>query len=269
MNNLASWFPLLAVAISSVLMMGLWVLERRWQNASHVDAGWSAGIGLLAVLAAIIGPGDPIRRVVVAFLAGLWSLRLTIHLIRDRLGNRPEDGRYAMLREQWAPHAGRWFFAFFQLQAGFVVIFSLPSWVATQVQRPFGTVWDMIAIGWFAGCLVATVSADRQLARWRSDPNHHGKTCRAGWWRYSRHPNYFFEFLGWWCWPLLAIGGTPWWVTIAVPLFLLALLLGVTGIPYNEKRAVLSRGEDYRIYQREVSSFIPWFPRRTTKEVSP
>ena len=46
-----------------------------------------------------------------------------------------------------------------------------------------------------------------------------------------------------------------------VAVFLLILLLGVTGIPYTEKRALASRGDDYRAYQRATSPFIPWFPK--------
>lgn len=262
MSDLHPWMPLIGAGVAALGMFILWLLERRWRNASHVDAGWSAGIGVLAVLYGLVGTGDPLRRGVVAGLVALWALRLTIHLVRDRLGGRSEDGRYAMLRKQWDPNDGFWFFAFFQLQAGFVVIFSLPAWVVSGVAQPFGTITDIIGVVWFLFALSGVVLADRQLARWRNDPANQGRTCRAGLWRFSRHPNYFFEFLLWWSWAFLAVGGNWYWLTLFVPIFLLVLLLGVTGIPYNEKRAVASRGDDYRAYQTEVSAFIPWFPRR-------
>lgn len=263
-----AYLPWIGAGIASVGMLVLWVLERRWRNASHVDAGWSAGIGILAIGYALVSSGDPWRRGVVAAMVGIWALRLTWHLIADRLGDRPEDGRYAELRKKWAPHSGFWFLLFFQLQAGFVVVFSLPAWVIVAKTTSFGSWTDIVGIVWFVGALIGLVSADRQLARWRADPAHRGRTCRAGLWAYSRHPNYFFEFLLWWSYAWLGWGADHAWLTIAVPLFLLALLQFVTGIPYTEKQAIASRGDDYRAYQREVSRFIPWFPRRSRSEES-
>jgi len=104
--------------------------------------------------------------------------------------------------------------------------------------------------------------ADRQLAAWRADPAHRGRTCRAGLWRYSRHPNYFFEWLHWWSYPLLAWGSPEWWLTLLGPALMLYTLLKVTGIPYTEQQALASRGDDYRAYQRTTSAFVPWFPKQ-------
>ena len=117
--------------------------------------------------------------------------------------------------------------------------------------------FDAIAVGWWFATLGLVALADRQLARWRSDPANRGRTCRGGLWRYSRHPNYFFEWLHWFAYVALAWGGPhgPW--TLAVPALLLVLLLFVTGIPYTEARALKTRGDDYRAYQRETSVFIP------------
>jgi steroid 5-alpha reductase family enzyme len=105
-------------------------------------------------------------------------------------------------------------------------------------------------------------TADRQLARFRADPANRGKTCRAGLWRSSRHPNYFFQSLFWWTFVLLSVGAPHAWLTLISPLIILFLILKVTGIPPTEERALQSRGEDYRAYQRTTSAFIPWFPRR-------
>lgn len=257
------WSHLGAVALAaSLFMVLLWILERRWRDASHVDAGWSAGIGLAALAYALIGEGDAERRVLVAALALVWSLRLTLHLVVDRLIGKPEDGRYAMLRRKWQPHEGRWFFVFFQAQAAFVIIFSLPFLVLAAETRPLD-LRDGIGALWFAASFLLVVLADRQLAAWRRRPEMRGRTCRAGLWAWSRHPNYFFEWMLWWSWVVMASG---WSVAIAafVPLFLLFLLLRVTGIPYNEARALESRGDDYRAYQREVSPFIPMPPRTPT-----
>jgi steroid 5-alpha reductase family enzyme len=114
-----------------------------------------------------------------------------------------------------------------------------------------------------------TVLADRQLARFKRRPESRGKTCREGWWRYSRHPNYFFEWLHWWSYVALAVGANYWWLTLLSPSVMLYILLKVTGIPPTEAQALASRGEDYRQYQRTTSAFVPWFPKKEANSHGP
>jgi steroid 5-alpha reductase family enzyme len=121
--------------------------------------------------------------------------------------------------------------------------------------------WDVLGAAIVLGAVAGETIADRQLARWRADPAHRGRTCRTGLWRWSRHPNYFFEWLHWWAWPILAIGA-PWgWAAVYAPILMLAFILGLSGIPATERRALATRGEDYRRYQRTTSAFFPWPPR--------
>jgi steroid 5-alpha reductase family enzyme len=250
----------IALAVS-VSMAALWLVQRARRDASLVDAGWAAGIGAAAIVLAALGHGDPVRRLVIGSLGACWSLRLTIHLLRDRVLGKPEDGRYAMLRATWGARAQRNFFLFFQLQAGFVVAFSCPFLAISADPRRFGSWTDLAGLALWVVALGIVTSADRQLARWRADPANHGRTCRGGLWRFSRHPNYFGEWLLWCSYILIAWSGPQWWLAPATALVLLVLLLGVTGIPYTEKRALASRGDDYRAYQRATSPFIPWFPK--------
>src|SRR5262249_38496991 len=89
-----------------------------------------------------------------------------------------------------------------------------------------------------------------------------GRTCRAGLWRYSRHPNYFFEWTHWFAYPLLAVGaGGVFWLSAIGPVIMLLMLYRVSGIPFTEAQALRSRGDDYRDYQRTTSAFVPWFPK--------
>src|SRR5439155_26622758 len=151
---------------------------------------------------------------------------------------------------------------FFQAQAGFVVVFSL-TFVFTTLNdhaRIEPLEWAGTAV-WLTG-LVGTAVADRQLARWRADPANRGKTARTGLWNYSRHPNYFFEWVTWCGFALVALAAPRGWIGFVTPAFLLLLLFRVTGIPATEGQALRSRGEDYARYRREVSVFVPWFPRR-------
>jgi steroid 5-alpha reductase family enzyme len=104
--------------------------------------------------------------------------------------------------------------------------------------------------------------ADAQLAAFKRDAANRGRVCEAGLWRYSRHPNYFFEWLIWVAYFVFAVG-SPWgWVALIGPASILYLLLRVTGIPMTEEQSLRSRGDAYRRYQRTTSAFIPWLPKK-------
>ena len=103
--------------------------------------------------------------------------------------------------------------------------------------------------------------SDFQMQRFKADRANDGKVCEAGLWRYSRHPNYFFESLIWWGFFIAALSSPHGWVTIICPLLMLYLLFQVTGIPLTEEYAIKSKGELYRAYQRTTNAFVPWFPK--------
>jgi steroid 5-alpha reductase family enzyme len=72
--------------------------------------------------------------------------------------------------------------------------------------------------------------------------------------------------LHWWSYALVAIHTPVWWIAAAAPVIMLVFILFVTGIPPTEARAIASRGEDYREYQRTTSAFVPWFPKKASKK---
>ena len=182
-------------------------------------------------------------------------------VLSDRVLEGPEDGRYQRLRESWGERFQARMLVFFQGQALLAVLFSLPPLVAMGAVRPRLDLLDAAgALLWLAA-VGGEVLADRQLAAHRADPANRGRTCRRGLWRYSRHPNYFFEWLHWWAYALIAWGAPFFWVTVAAPFVMLIFVLFISGIPPTEARALASRGEDYRRYQRSTSAFFPWFPK--------
>jgi steroid 5-alpha reductase family enzyme len=253
-------FAIAAVA-ASLLMAGLWVVQRRIGNAGIVDVAWAGTIGLAALFFAATGAGDATSRWLTAVLGGVWSGRLTWYLFRRVVGH-PEEGRYVALRAKWGQQAQRRFFGFFQIQAAAAVFFALPLLLLSQRQRD-GWHWlDLLGIAMWTAGVVGVAVSDWQLARFRSRPENRGKTCRAGLWHYSRHPNYFFEWLHWCSYVPLVIGTSAGWLAILVPLLLLYFLFFVTGIPPTEAQALASRGEEYRSYQRTTSVFVPWFPKK-------
>lgn len=259
------WLQLLLAWIGCATLLAiLWVDQVRKKDATLVDVGWTLGLGLSGVLFALGGTGSTTNRLLAGIIAAIWAVRLASHLFLDRvLKHRGEDSRYAYLREHWGQAANSRFFWFYQLQALAAAGLAAPYLVlsrATPAQLTM-TQWAGLAI--IAFSIMLESIADRQLAAWRANPANKGKTCRAGLWAYSRHPNYFFEWL---FWVGLAVTATPSplalyaWISPAVMFW---LVTKVSGIPWAEQQSLRSRGDDYRRYQAEVSAFFPMPPRRT------
>jgi steroid 5-alpha reductase family enzyme len=259
-----TWHALLTIWLAAAwLMTAGWAWQKRYTNAGIVDVLWSTGVGGAAIWAALAGSGAGATRITLAVSGGVWGGRLAWHLWR-RVKGEGEDGRYRALRAHWQGHQGK-FFGFFQFQAFLVAVFAVP-FVAVAANPSAEPVWIVLAIAiWIVGVTGESL-ADRQLARFRADPAHRGKTCRAGLWRYSRHPNYFFEWLHWFAYVLLAIGSPLWWLAWSGPLVMFLFLRFVSGVPYTETQALRTRGDEYRRYQQDTPMFFPWFPSRHSED---
>lgn len=251
---LAGWFLLAA------FQHLLWKYQRKYRDAGVVDVGWAAGLGFLALLYAALATGDPVRRMIVGSLGGIWGFRLAYYLLRDRVIGKEEDGRYKALREHWGECADRNFIFFFQAQAALDVVLSIPFLVIAFDPRPELSGWVFVGCAVWLLSVVGETVADSQLAEFRSNPANKGKTCRRGLWRYSRHPNYFFEWMHWFSYALIAVGAPYAWAAWIGPLIMYVFITKFTGIPYTEKQALKSRGDDYRQYQATTNALIPWFP---------
>jgi len=245
----------------AVIMLLLWVIHLLIRNAAIVDVGWAASLGALAILYAVQGPGYFARRWVVASMAGFWGLRLAAYLLFSRVIGKPEEGRYVQLRREWKTHLPLRFLFFFEFQALLTVILSVPFLLASLNARAPLSSLEKIAICIWLVAICGEAAADFQLHRFRKNPESRGKTFRNGLWRYSRHPNYFFEWLLWVAYAVFALA-SPWgWLGLISPALMLFFLLGSTGIAATEAQALRTRGAEYRAYQRSTSTFIPWFPR--------
>jgi len=252
-------------ATMSVLMGALWLVQRRTRNAAIVDVGWAGGLALLALLYAALAGGAPERRALVAVMGGVWGLRLAWHLAANRVIGQPEEGRYQHLRRVWARHLEWKLLAFFLFQGALDVLLSAPFLLAARDPRPSLSWVEIAGAAIWAVAFLGEMAADRQLETFKRDPASRGRVCAVGLWRWSRHPNYFFEWLIWVGIALVALPSPLGWLGFASPALILYFLLRVTGIPATEAQALRSRGEAYRRYQQVTSPFVPWFPKRASR----
>jgi len=262
MLTVAIHLALVGTAIVSLMMFALWIIHLLIKNAAIVDVGWALGLALLAIYYASTGPGYAARRYAIATMAGVWGLRLATYLLFARVVGHPEEGRYVQLRKDWKTNLPLRFLFFFEFQALLDVALSVPFLLACFDSRvPLGLFEKVGGAIWIVG-IFGEALADAQLNAFKRSPANKGELCRAGLWNYSRHPNYFFEWLIWLGYATFAIA-SPWgWLGLLSPALILYFLLGVTGIPATEEQALRSRGDQYREYQKTTSAFIPWFPKK-------
>jgi steroid 5-alpha reductase family enzyme len=250
---------LVTLIVAALVMSAVFVVQYRTRNTGWVDVAWSYLMAAAAVWYAVTGAGALLPRVLVAALASIWGLRLGTHLF-VRVAHEPEDGRYAFLRKHWGDSQPK-IFGFFLFQAGLTALLSLPYYAVAQNPAGEATPWTVLALIVFLASVSLEALADLQLKRFREDAANRGKVCDVGLWRWSRHPNYFFEWLHWFAYLLLALDSPVWYLTLIGPVLMLVSLLWVTGIPFVEAQSLRSRGDAYREYQRRTSVFLP-LPRR-------
>lgn len=259
-----SIWTLVGIGINAAILMMVvvWYIAKRLNNAGYVDAAWSYGFTFVIAVFALAGSGDATRKLVLAAMVAVWSLRLGTHILLRLLKHHPtEDPRYAELREMFPKRPWFMFFGFFQLQAILIGILSIPFAISASNSAPALNPWEIAGVILFVAAFLGEIVADAQLAAFKRNSANAGKVCDAGLWRYSRHPNYFFEWLIWVAFFLYTLGSPHGWVGIISPLLMLLFLTKVTGIPPAEAQSLKSRGDVYRDYQRRTSAFVPWLPR--------
>jgi steroid 5-alpha reductase family enzyme len=255
---------LIGLALSGLMVIA-WLAQQRTGNSGWVDTIWTFSVGLVGAVSAlwpVAGDAPNPRQWLVASLVAIWSLRLGTHIAMRSVGIT-DDPRYAAFAKEWGPAAPRRMLLFLQQQAWGSIPLAFAIFVAAHVPDAGLRAQDYLgALVLFAG-IAGEGIADAQLKAFRSDPANKGRVCDAGLWRWSRHPNYFFEWLGWLAYPVIALSPDyPWSLaTLLAPLFMYWILVHVTGIPPLEEQMLRSRGDRYRAYQSRTSAFFPLPPR--------
>lgn len=250
---------LYALALASGVMTLVWYRQVFTKNAGIVDGWWSYNFGLITLLYFFLAPGDFTRKLIILIPVLIWSIRLGTHLLIRNTTHEHEDTRYAKLRKEYGQHENFRMWVFFMYQAISNVILTLPFLVICVDPSPeLSTLVWIGLIVWVIAVIGESV-ADQQLKNFKKDPANKGKVCEVGLWNYSRHPNYFFEWLIWVGFALIALDSPYGYLGLICPVIMYILLNNVTGIPMLEELAVKSKGERYVRYQKTTSAFFPWF----------
>ena len=246
------------LTLHAAMMIALLVYALRTGRYAIVDAGWSVGMVCGAL---VLADFESLRSWLITGLLLVWGMRLSLHLIRHRVLTQHQDKRYLAMHT-WL---GSWnvlgFAMLFIGQTVFVGLFLLP-WLAALQARTAWTALDALGLSIGLLAIAGERVADRQLAAFRADPQQRGRVMQSGMWRYSRHPNYFFEWLHWSAYIFFTAGTAFWWLGVLAPVMMYGFLLYATGVPHLEREAVKSRGAAYQSYQLTTNRFWPWKPRK-------
>lgn len=254
---------LAAVPVALGLPFLAWVVYLRTDRADWIDVAWAFSLGALAAQFAVLGSGDPSRRLALGVAGTAWGLRLGTHLA-IRVAGGPEDGRYQALRADWGPRPHGRFLAFFLFQGVLNLVLGLPFLLGTTDAAPGVPAWTWMGLALALAGVAGEALADAQLRAFKATGTP-GTVCRHGLWAWSRHPNYFFEWLTWMGFALAAQGRPAALAAWLAPALIYLLLTRVTGIPPTEAQSLRSRGEAYRDYQGAVPAFFPWPPSRKVR----
>lgn len=242
-------------------MAMLWLLQLATRNASWVDLGWTACLVFLAQFYAFHS-GLNWRKVLFLGMVTLWGGRLLLHLVIRLIRDPREDSRYLAIRQRWGSNLQIKLFLFFEFQALIAWALSLPFFlILTHPSKQIGGFEIAGTILW-AAALTGEYFADKQLADFKANPENKGKVCSEGLWNYSRHPNYFFEWIIWVSYFVFSLSVPYGIFALFSPVLMLYFLLKVSGVPPAEEQSLASRGDAYRQYQKTTSVFIPWFKNK-------
>jgi steroid 5-alpha reductase family enzyme len=259
-----SLIPMAGLNLAAVIAMMIigWLISLRYRNVSIVDSLWGSGFVLIVWIGFFLSDGFIVRKALIAILVTVWGLRLSLYLGWRNWG-AGEDRRYG----QWRKKSGERFwlvslFKVFLLQAVFLWVISIVLQYGQFAPTPDRFSWlDILGVVVWAIGFLFEVVGDAQLARFKANPANNGKVMDRGLWAYSRHPNYFGEFLIWWGFFLVTLSTDNSWWTVISPLVVTAVLLKMTGIPLTEQ-SIVDHRPAYREYIRRTHAFFPWFPKK-------
>lgn len=263
MDNISIiWLVVYSLIACCGIMVFVWLWAYKIKNAGVVDIFWSYNFPVIAIILLLLAPGFETRKLLICGMVIIAGFRLgTYILVRTISHLHEEEGRYQQLRREWVPSPDRKFFWFFQMQALSNVLLAIPFFVITLNIRPQLSPLEYAGAVLWAISVICEAIADWQLKQFKKNPANKSKVCSEGLWNYSRHPNYFFQWLMWVSYLVFALASPYGYLAIISPAIILYLLLKVTGIPMTEEQSIRTKGEAFKRYQESTSAFVPWFKK--------
>ena len=245
----------LGLAAAAGLLTLVWIVSLIRKDASIVDPFWSLAFITLGTTYRFASDTEyGARPAWVLGLLVIWGVRLSAYLFWRNAG-KGEDYRYRAMRKRQGPRFPiKSLFTVFWMQAILAWIVSLPLLSAVDGTNALG-VFDYLGMAFWAVGIFFEAAGDLQLARFKANPANQGKVMNSGVWAYTRHPNYFGDFMVWWGFFLFALGAGGWWSFVG-PLLMSVLLMRVSGAALLEKKLTKTR-EGYEEYVRTTNAFFP------------
>ncbi len=252
---------LLAFASIMLMMTILWLISIKIKNVSIVDLFWGFGFVVASVVYFLTTEGTEIRKILIMTMVSIWGLRLSIYLAWRNLG-KGEDFRYQKFRKDFGENRYWWysFFSVFLLQGVLMWLISAPLLGAQFYAGSEPGILDFIGVAIWVTGFVFEAGGDFQLARFKANPSNKGKVLDTGFWRYTRHPNYFGDAAVWFGYGLICLSAGS-YIPILGSVLMTALIIKVSGVALLEK-TLKDTKPAYKEYVRKTNAFIPWFPKK-------
>jgi len=251
-----------AFLVIMTLMTILWVVSVIIKNVSIVDLFWGLGFVVAALFYFLITYGSGPRKIILLILVAIWGLRLSIYLALRNIG-KGEDFRYREFRKKYGEKRYWWisFFQTFLMQGVLMWLISAPLLGAQYIGINNSLNFlDYIGLFFWIIGFAFEAGGDYQLSVFKADPLNKGKVMNRGFWRYTRHPNYFGDSSIWWGYGFmcLAAGGN---FLVLGSILMTVLIIKVSGVALLEK-SLKEQKPEYKEYIEKTSAFLPWFPKK-------
>ncbi|WCL47624.1 DUF1295 domain-containing protein [Leptospira sp. GIMC2001] len=248
-------------ATSLFMMVLFWSWGRSRNNYGVIDVGWGLVIAAIVGVYAYLSDANLNARLLLFILVAIWGFRLAIFLFFTRIQpGHAEDKRYNAFRADYGDAVHRKFFTNVFLFQGLLALILTAPFLALFIYADSdpGCLAYAGVVLFIVGQLGETI-ADNQLSSFIKDKSNKGQVCKKGLWKYTRHPNYFFEWVIWV--GLSMVAGSYHFIGFLPAILMYLLLVYFSGVPFAEKYSLQSKGDLFREYQRTTNAFFPWFPK--------
>ena len=252
---------------------------------SYVDIAWPWGLVAIGVTVLVLGEGYWLRIYIIAALYLVSGLRMGIGaMVLYRKGHLDTElSRYKFQRKRWEKmgysneKASLLYEIMIQCLAN-ISFLAIPALLQYNNSKESLSVLEIMGYSlWMFFFIIehlADLQKQRFLIKYRLE-NKRKQVCNVGLWRYSRHPNYFAE---WMVWNALICSSVPslliyydskniiFWIALALATLYISRLMYTTLVYYTgavpSEYYSLQKRPDYQKYQEETAMFFPLPPKK-------